>query len=74
MARSRPAKNISEKDLARLLKVVANVVGTPATIRMKADLVYVMAREISRLRDEIFRIRVCDEVDEMIDDYLDEDA
>lgn len=67
MARSRPIKNISEKDLARLLKVVARVVGTPATIRMPADLVYIMAKEISRLRDEVFRIRVCDTVDELLD-------
>lgn len=67
MKRPRKAQKVSDKDLTRLLKLAAEVADSGVTIRLKADLVYAMCKELVELRDELFRIRVCDTVDELLD-------
>jgi len=57
---------LSQSQLERLIDTAAPYAGTSVRVSLKADCVLRLTTELVSLREEIFRIYVCDTVDRMI--------
>lgn len=67
MARGRkPKDRVSEQDLVRLMDTAAGAIKIPATLRLRPELVLAMTKELLQLREELFRLQVCETVDRLL--------
>lgn len=62
------AEFLNEEGLDKLKQLVEPFKGTQARVGIQGDLVWRMIEKIEKLEAEIFRLRVCGTVDQIIDD------
>ena len=70
MSKLSSKRKLTDRFLETLLDFVEPLQDTNGRISIRASSVYSMVSELIELREELFRIRLCETVDKIIDDNV----